>query len=342
AAADAGGMVRHLCAVGWTQTAGCSDGSVPVECGQPDRCQGQGIGPGALSYRAAEAVLSRTLRLEGPGHAGARRLRAGPARARRGAHGPGGSVPAAGRRHVVLRPWRQRLPEARPGGADYGNGFRTRPYRDHRYGRLCRPGAFLPDLASRPAGRAWGESARAAGAAAAHFGGGAGMMADHGGDRPAVGGPVPHIPVMLAEVMEALALAPGALVIDGTFGAGGYTRAMLEAGARVIAIDRDPSAIAAGRALEASFGGRLRLVEDGFSRLDRHSDAPVDAVVLDVGVSSMQLDRAERGFSFRQDGPLDMRMGRDGPDAAHVVNHYKVGDLTRLIGMLGEERHAGR
>jgi len=168
------------------------------------------------------------------------------------------------------------------------------------------------------------------------------MMADHGGDMPADGGPVRHIPVMLAEVMAALALKPDALVIDGTFGAGGYTRAMLAAGARVIALDRDPEAIAAGRALEAESAGRLRLVEDRFAKLDTRSDEPVDAVVLDVGVSSMQLDQAERGFSFRQDGPLDMRMGRGGPDAAHVVNQYKLGDLARVIGLLGEERNAGR
>lgn len=168
------------------------------------------------------------------------------------------------------------------------------------------------------------------------------MMADPGGDMPAGGGLVRHIPVMLGEVVEALAIAPGDLVIDGTFGAGGYSKALLDAGARVIAIDRDPDAIAAGKRLEEGAGGRLTLVEGRFSRLDAYSPEPADGVVLDIGVSSMQLDQAERGFSFRQDGPLDMRMGRQGPDAAFVVNTFKVNDLARIIGLLGEERHAGR
>src|SRR5690606_29675542 len=123
---------------------------------------------------------------------------------------------------------------------------------------------------------------------------------------------------------------------------GGYTRADLHAGADVVASDRDPGAIAAGAALEADFPGRLRLVRERFSRLDAVAAEPVDGVVLDIGVSSMQLDEAERGFSFRGDGPLDMRMAQEGPSAADVVNRFKVGDLARIIGMLGEERHAGR
>lgn len=165
------------------------------------------------------------------------------------------------------------------------------------------------------------------------------MMAGHGTD--AVGGPTRHIPVMLDEVLAALAPVEGDLVIDGTFGAGGYTRAILGRGAFVVAIDRDPDAIEAGRALEREAGGRLRLVHAPFSELDAHADA-ADGVVLDIGVSSMQLDQAERGFSFRADGPLDMRMARSGPTAADVVNRFKAGDLARIFGFLGEERHAGR
>jgi 16S rRNA (cytosine1402-N4)-methyltransferase len=165
------------------------------------------------------------------------------------------------------------------------------------------------------------------------------MMAGHG--EAAVGGPARHIPVLLEEVLEALAPQPGAVIVDGTFGAGGYTAALLERGASVIAIDRDPDAIQAGRSLEAASGGRLRLVHDRFSRLDRHAEA-VDGVVLDIGVSSMQVDEARRGFSFRADGPLDMRMGQAGLSAADVVNRYKAADLTRIFGLLGEERHAGR
>ena len=167
------------------------------------------------------------------------------------------------------------------------------------------------------------------------------MMAGHGDDFHAAGGPARHIPVLLAEVLESMQPKAGETIVDGTFGAGGYTRAILETGADVVAIDRDPDAIAAGRALEAHSGGRLRLVQAPFSTLDRHA-GNVDGVVLDIGVSSMQLDEAGRGFSFRADGPLDMRMAQAGLSAADVVNSYKAGDLARIFGFLGEERHAGR
>jgi 16S rRNA (cytosine1402-N4)-methyltransferase len=110
----------------------------------------------------------------------------------------------------------------------------------------------------------------------------------------------------------------------------------------VIAIDRDPDAIAAGADLAKAFEGRLRLVQGPFSRLDELAGGMVDGVVLDIGVSSMQLDEPERGFSFRADGPLDMRMAKAGPTAADVVNRFKPGDLARIFGFLGEERHAGR
>lgn len=167
------------------------------------------------------------------------------------------------------------------------------------------------------------------------------MMAGHGDDPHAVGGPAGHIPVLLAEVLDALAPKAGETIVDGTFGAGGYTSAILDRGASVVAIDRDPDAIAAGRALERRAGGRLRLVQAPFSTLDEHVES-ADGVVLDIGVSSMQLDQAERGFSFRADGPLDMRMAQSGLSAADVVNTFKAGDLARIFGFLGEERHAGR
>jgi 16S rRNA (cytosine1402-N4)-methyltransferase len=167
------------------------------------------------------------------------------------------------------------------------------------------------------------------------------MMAGHGDDFDAVGGPIRHIPVLLAEVLEALAPNQGDVVVDGTFGAGGYTKAILDTGALVVAIDRDPDAIAAGKALESEYEGRLRLVQAPFSSLADHA-VEADGVVLDIGVSSMQLDQAERGFSFRADGPLDMRMAQAGLSAADVVNTFKAGDLARIFGFLGEERHAGR
>ncbi len=168
------------------------------------------------------------------------------------------------------------------------------------------------------------------------------MMAGPGADFHAGGGPARHIPVLLDEVAAALSPQPGATIVDGTFGAGGYTRAILGAGAQVIAIDRDPDAIAGGGALVEEAAGRLRLVHGAFSELDRIAEEPVDGVVLDIGVSSMQLDEAGRGFSFRADGPLDMRMSSDGLSAADVVNTFKANDLARIFGIYGEERHAGR
>ncbi len=155
----------------------------------------------------------------------------------------------------------------------------------------------------------------------------------------------PHVPVMLAEVLDHLAPVAGETHVDGTFGAGGYTRAILERGAAVVAVDRDPTAIEAGRALVAASAGRLRLVEGTFGDLDAHLDGlglqSVDGVVLDIGVSSMQLDRAERGFSFRADGPLDMRMGATGETAADVVNTADFGTLAHVFRVYGEEKRAG-
>lgn len=168
------------------------------------------------------------------------------------------------------------------------------------------------------------------------------MMAGYGRDIRAVGGPARHIPVLLNEVATALEPLAAATIVDGTFGAGGYTRMLLAAGANVIAIDRDPDAIAAGADLAQAFADRLKLVHGPFSRLDEFAGETVDGVVLDIGVSSMQLDEPGRGFSFRADGPLDMRMAKAGPSAADVVNRLKHGDLARIFGFLGEERHAGR
>lgn len=156
----------------------------------------------------------------------------------------------------------------------------------------------------------------------------------------------PHIPVMLPEVLRAADLQPGERAIDATFGAGGYTRAFLNAGAQVLAIDRDPDAIAAGQGLVEEMDGQLRLEHGRFSALDALAKAadfsPVDVVVADIGVSSMQIDQAERGFSFQKDGPLDMRMEQSGTSAADVVNTFERPDLTRIIGILGDERQASR
>ena len=155
--------------------------------------------------------------------------------------------------------------------------------------------------------------------------------------------PVRHIPVMLAEVLQALEPAAGKVILDGTFGAGGYTRAIMSAGATVIALDRDPNAIAGGEALAAQSAGALTLIHSEFSRLADHApEGGLDGVVLDIGVSSMQIDEADRGFSFQKNGPLDMRMSVSGVTAADVVNRAKVSDLIRIFGFLGEEKQAGR
>jgi 16S rRNA (cytosine1402-N4)-methyltransferase len=169
-------------------------------------------------------------------------------------------------------------------------------------------------------------------------------MAESGsGADDAIGGPVRHTPVMLAEVLAHLEPAEHRIILDGTFGAGGYTRAILDRGADVIALDRDPTAISAGQAAVDRFGVRLTLHHSNFSNLDRFApEGGLDGVVLDIGVSSMQIDEAERGFSFQKNGPLDMRMASAGVSAADVVNHARVNDLIRIFSLLGEERQASR
>jgi len=150
----------------------------------------------------------------------------------------------------------------------------------------------------------------------------------------------PHNPVLLTEVMEALAPQPGQTLIDGTFGAGGYSRAFLQAGARVIAFDRDPTAARFAEHLIA--GGRFELVHDCFSTMGDHVSGACDGIALDLGVSSMQIDEADRGFSFMRDGPLDMRMARDGVSAADLVNTADQVELARIFWVYGEERQSRR
>jgi 16S rRNA (cytosine1402-N4)-methyltransferase len=154
-----------------------------------------------------------------------------------------------------------------------------------------------------------------------------------------------HIPVLGRQAVEMLSPRDGGIYVDATFGAGGYSRAILDvAGTRVIGIDRDRSAIAGGFDLVDKSDGRLMLVEDRFSNLVEVCTGQgvnaVDGVVMDVGVSSMQLDQAERGFSFRLGGPLDMRMGHEGPTAADVIAKASEADLANIIYIFGEERHS--
>lgn len=166
------------------------------------------------------------------------------------------------------------------------------------------------------------------------------------GTEPVAGGPARHAPVLLAEVIEALDIKPGHRILDGTFGAGGYTRAILAAAesVEVLALDRDPTAITGGYGLVNEAGGRLKLVEATFGELAAEAGkagfAPLDGVVLDIGVSSMQLDQPERGFSFRFDGPLDMRMAASGQSAADLVNEGEEAELADIIYHYGEERRS--
>jgi 16S rRNA (cytosine1402-N4)-methyltransferase len=172
------------------------------------------------------------------------------------------------------------------------------------------------------------------------------MMTGRDSGTPDVaGGPARHIPVLVRPVVDYLGIRPGGLYIDGTFGAGGYSRAILAAAdCRVLALDRDQSAVALAAGLVDEAGGRLTVAQGRFSELDETAAgfaiAAADGVVLDLGVSSMQLDSAERGFSFRLDGPLDMRMETDGPSAADVVAAASERTLADIIFALGEERHS--
>ncbi len=156
-----------------------------------------------------------------------------------------------------------------------------------------------------------------------------------------------HIPVLVEAVLAALAPRDDAVYVDATFGAGGYSEALLGAArCRVFGIDRDPETVARGEALAGRYGGRLTLIAGPFGDMERlldpFSPGPIAGVAFDLGVSSMQLDEAARGFSFRRDGPLDMRMSRAGETAAELIARLSERELESLIRALGEERFAGR
>ena len=156
----------------------------------------------------------------------------------------------------------------------------------------------------------------------------------------------PHAPVLLAEVLEALNPQPGDVIIDATFGAGGYTRAVLDRGAQVIGLDRDPTVQPHADAVAAAYPGQFQLIRTPFSGLSEafaeSGKARLNGAVFDIGVSSMQLDQAERGFSFMRDGPLDMRMSDTGPTAADIVNTWDHGPLAHIFKQYGDERQSGR
>jgi 16S rRNA (cytosine1402-N4)-methyltransferase len=164
---------------------------------------------------------------------------------------------------------------------------------------------------------------------------------------PSTNGPSLHAPVLLKEVIDALAPHDGGLYVDGTFGAGGYSEAILNAArCKVYAVDRDPAAIARGQQVAARYPDRLELLEGRFGDVERllasHGIAAIHGIVFDLGLSSPQIDEAARGFSFRFDGPLDMRMSAAGTSAADLVNQLPEKDLADIIRRYGEERHARR
>lgn len=154
----------------------------------------------------------------------------------------------------------------------------------------------------------------------------------------------PHLPVLLREVLVALSPCDGEVYVDGTFGAGGYSRAVLQAAGSLIGVDRDPEALKAAAELEAEFPGRFQFVQGCFGDLDTLLEDieanAIHGVMLDLGVSSMQLDQAERGFSFMRDGPLDMRMSQSGVSASDIVNDYDEQDLANILYIYGEERRS--
>src|SRR5262245_7378466 len=319
------------------------------------RCEGSGIDPGTVPCGARARRLRRALLLSGARPTGARCRRQCAAQGDRDADRTLRALFGGARAVLGDALFDQRNPESRwrgQGGPDRAAEVACR----HRGRSGVRgPRSQVSDLGAEsfPRGTRGGhrEGPRAQ-EAARHPGSGgrsarsAGMMTGRGGGQPAAdGGLARHIPVLGGPAVEFLGVRDGGIYIDATFGAGGYTRAILAAAnCNVIGIDRDQRAIAAGFGLVSQAEGRLVLVEDRFSNLEAVARAcgydAVDGVVLDVGVSSMQLDEAGRGFSFRLDGPLDMRMGGDGPSAADLVARASERDLSMIIATLGEERHA--
>src|SRR5580698_3100524 len=326
------------------------DGPVCVPLHAASRCQGSRLGAGAVSRRAGARRFRWPLLLSGPRPAGARRRRQCAADGDRSADrgffalfGPARAVLAGALRY-------QRDAEDRRRGPCSAHRNIESPCGDRRHGVVRRSRPQIPDLGARPLSqrvRGGHREGSCLQASAGHPDGGGGKTARSAGrmtgSDTVAGGPARHIPVLGRRAVEWLGVRDGGLYVDATFGAGGYTRAILAVpGARVIGIDRDQSAIAQGAGLVEAAQGRLDLVEDRFSNLEAivGSTSAVDGVVFDVGVSSMQIDDAARGFSFRLDGPLDMRMGGDGPSAADIVARANERELGLIIAILGEERHA--
>src|SRR3954454_2662809 len=355
-------MIAHIlpCAAA-VQKIGCHGGvkgrhgSLRVALHAASRRQRPGLDPCVIPGGTDARRLRRALLLSKLRSPGARRRRQRAAGGNRGAHCALFALFGGARAVLGGALLDQRNSQNGRRGQGGPRGILEGSCGDRRRGHLRGPWPQVSNLGARTLSRGTRgghrEGPRVEEAAWLPVGGGGsarstGMMAGGDGGNPAgAGGLAPPIPGLGRRIVEFLGVRDGGVYIDATFGAGGYSRAILVAAdSRVIGIDRDQSAIALGAGLVESAGGRLVLVQERFSGLAevarRCGHAAVDGVVFDLGVSSMQLDQAERGFSFRLDGPLDMRMGGAGPSAADVVAHASERELAGVIFTLGEERHA--
>src|SRR6185437_15215717 len=329
-------------------------GPLRVEHDAAARLQGPRLDPRFLPLGARPRRLRRPLLLSGAGSSGDRRRWKCPDVGDRGIDRALCAVFGTAR---AIRPgalWHQRDAQDRRRGADRAERQSQASCGYPRGCDLRRPRPKVSDLGAGPVPeRARGghrQGARAQGPAWLSVGGAqrarsTGMTAGGDGFAAVAGGSALHIPVLGRPALNFLNVHDGGTYIDATFGAGGYSAAILGAAdCKVIGIDRDQTAIALGADLVQAASGRLTLIEDRFSNLDAVArDAgfiAVDGVVLDLGVSSMQLDTAERGFSFRLDGPLDMRMGGESASVVVVVTAASERDLANIIFLLGEERHS--
>src|SRR5437899_474084 len=316
------------------------------------RYQGTRVDSGAISRGTRARRIRRPLLLSDSRPAGARCRRQCIAQGNRGADRPLPSLFGGARAVLGGALWHQRSPQDRRRGQGGPHRAAENTCRHQGRDRLCRPRPQVSDLGARTLPRrtrgGHREGPRAQEAAGLPGSGGrrsTGMTAGSDSTSAVAGGLARHIPVLARPAVEFLRIRGQGVYIDATFVAGGYAPALLAAAdCRVIGIDRDASAIARGAELAATAGSRLVLVEDKFSNLRaaarRCGSDAVDGVVLDLGVSSLQLDAVERGFSFRHDGPLDMRMGDSGPTAADVIAAASERELAAIIATLGEERQA--
>src|SRR5580692_8721012 len=323
---------------------GLSGGSIPFELHPPLRRQGEDLDSRLVPSGSGEGRVRRRLRLSVAGRAGTRlrRQRADRGDRRVAANDaslfavPGCLRDGASGHERGLAPGR--------GGQGLLRGTAQDGAGAGRRSRVRWTGSQVSDLG---AGALPGSSRAGAGACpslacGARRAGAAGSLVM----SPAAPVGPGHIPVLLNEALDALSPRAGGVYVDGTFGGGGYTRALLDRGACVIALDRDPSAIRAGETLKASSGGRLELVEARFGELDgvakRIGVDVADGVVLDIGVSSMQFDEAARGFSLRFDAPLDMSMGSSGRSAADILRDEDEATIADILFHFGEERASRR